>query len=206
MAESKSVRLDAIVLAAGAGIRFGGGKLLADWRGRPLVAWALDAAFAAPVAAVTVAVRALDDPVAGVVRDQAAALGRTRDLRLVVVPDAAEGQAASLRAAIAALPADTAGVLVLLGDMPRLPAGIAGTLVAAWMNGALAAAPRFDGRRGHPVLFDRSLFAGLEALTGDVGARSLLQALGADLVLVDVLDDGVLFDVDRIEDLAAPAP
>lgn len=201
MAERKSARPDAIVLAAGAGIRFGGGKLLAAWKGRPLIALALDAAFAAPVRSVTVAVRALDDSVAEIARRHAEASGRSGDLRLAVVAEAAEGQAASLRAAIAALPADSAAALVLLGDMPRIPEGVGEALVAAWRRGALACAPSFEGRRGHPVLFDQALFAGLLALSGDVGARRLLDALGQRLVLVPVADDGVLFDVDRVEDL-----
>jgi molybdenum cofactor cytidylyltransferase len=201
MAERKSAHPDAIVLAAGAGVRFGGGKLLAAWEGRPLIASALDAAFAAPVRTVTVAVRALDDPVAEVARRHAEAMGRSGDLRLAVVPDVAEGQAASLRAAIAALPADSAAALVLLGDMPRIPEGIGEALAAAWRRGALACAPSFAGRRGHPVLLDQALFAGLLGLSGDVGARSLLDALGDRLALVPAPDDGVLFDVDRVEDL-----
>ena len=201
MAERTSAHPDAIVLAAGAGVRFGGGKLLAAWQGRPLIAWALDAAFAAPVRTVTVAVRGLDDPVAEVARRHAEAMGRSGDLRLAVVADVAEGQAASLRAAIAALPADSAAALVLLGDMPRIPDGIGEALAAAWRRGAPACAPSFAGRRGHPVLFDQALFASLLGLNGDVGARSLLDALGERLVLIPAADDGVLFDVDRVEDL-----
>jgi molybdenum cofactor cytidylyltransferase len=54
----------------------------------------------------------------------------------------------------------------------------------------------FGGRRGHPVLFARALFAELAAVTGDTGARNLLDRLDAGLALIEAPDDGVLFDVD----------
>ena len=65
----------------------------------------------------------------------------------------------------------------------------------------LAAAPAFQGRRGHPVLFRRELFAALTALTGDDGARDLLADLGGAVAIVEAPDDGVLFDVDLAADL-----
>ena len=53
------------------------------------------------------------------------------------------------------------------------------------------------------MLLGRALFPELLALTGDAGARGVLQALGDRLALIDSPDDGVLFDVDRISDLTA---
>jgi molybdenum cofactor cytidylyltransferase len=61
----------------------------------------------------------------------------------------------------------------------------------------------FAGRRGNPVLVARALFPDLLALSGDVGARAILERLGDRLALVEAPDDGVLFDVDRVEDLTA---
>ena len=74
-------------------------------------------------------------------------------------------------------------------------------LAQAVLGGAAAAAPQFDGRRGHPVLFTAALYPRLLALSGDRGAASVLQSLGDTLALVDAPDDGVLFDVDRPSDL-----
>jgi molybdenum cofactor cytidylyltransferase len=60
-----------------------------------------------------------------------------------------------------------------------------------------AAAPVFERRRGNPVLIGRPLFRELLRLTGDEGARRVLQGLGDRLALVEAPDDGVLFDVDE---------
>ena len=74
-------------------------------------------------------------------------------------------------------------------------------MAQALVDGALAVAPTFNGRRGNPVLLDRTLFPQLLALTGDAGARGVLQDLGDRLVLIESPDDGVLFDVDEPSDL-----
>jgi molybdenum cofactor cytidylyltransferase len=187
--------IHALVLAAGSGVRFGGGKLLAPWRGAPLLHGALAVARVAPVASVTVVTGADADPVA----DCVAAFDPT--IRLVHAADHGEGMAASLRAGVAALPPDAAGVIVFLGDMPRVPAATPAALAAALRDGAMAAAPEFKGRRGNPVGLGRDLFAAVAALTGDQGARRILDGLGRALQRIEASDDGVLFDVDRPEDL-----
>jgi molybdenum cofactor cytidylyltransferase len=118
-----------------------------------------------------------------------------------VATDAAEGMGASLRAAIVALSPGSEGVFVFLGDMPRVPPGLAQDLIRSLTPGVDAVAPRFEGRRGHPVLFGKACFSALRSLSGDLGAREVLAAMGERLALVDSPDAGVLFDVDRPEDL-----
>jgi molybdenum cofactor cytidylyltransferase len=186
---------EAVVLAAGSGSRFGGGKLLASWGPGVLLEGALAAAFAAPVRDVTVVIGADAEAVAAAARDF--------DPRVIVVhaPDHAEGMGASLRTGIASLPADAAGAFVFLGDMPRAPTAVLAPMAQAVRDGALAAAPVFQGRRGNPVLLSRALFPQLLALTGDAGARGVLQGLGERLALIESPDDGVLFDVDTPGDL-----
>ena len=191
--------LEAIVLAAGAGSRAGGGKLGRPWRGAPLLAGALAAAFAAPVRRVVV-VSGADPRIPALARTFAQSRGLESRLVLVEAADHAEGMAASLRVALAALPDDAAAAFVFLGDMPRVPHGVAARLVEALGGAALAAAPVFEGRRGHPVLFASGLFGELAELRGDRGARDVLDRLGSRLALVETDDPGVLFDVDRPAD------
>lgn len=192
----KTGALEAIVLAAGAGTRFGGGKLTAPWGEGLLLDAALAAAFAAPVRTVTV-VWGADEGVpeaASRYADQAREAAR---LHLVRNPRHAEGMGASLRAGIGGLPPDASGAFVFLGDMPRIPHGIAGDLAEALTAGARAAAPVCEGRRGHPALFSAELFPALLSLAGDRGAGWLLGAMTHGLSLIPTDDDGILFDVDE---------
>jgi molybdenum cofactor cytidylyltransferase len=85
--------------------------------------------------------------------------------------------------------------------MPAIPPAILPALAAALAAGAPAAAPRFEGQRGHPVLFSAALFPQLKALTGDQGARDVLRAFGDRLALVETDDPGVLVDVDTPDQL-----
>jgi molybdenum cofactor cytidylyltransferase len=186
---------EAVVLAAGSGSRFGGGKLLAAWGAGVLMEGALAAAFAAPVRDVTVVI--------GADAEAVAAAAQAFDPRVILVQakDHAEGMGASLRTGIASLPPDAAGAFVFLGDMPRAPTAVLEPMARAVRAGALAAAPVFHGQRGNPVLLGRALFPELLALTGDAGARGVLQGLGDRLALIESPDDGVLFDVDLRSDL-----
>ncbi len=188
--------LDAIVLAAGRGSRFGGDKLLAPWRGGVLIDGALAAAFAAPVDTVHLVVGADEAGVTRAARAWASRSGVGARLNVTLSPQWADGLSASLKAGSAALSKDRLGVFVFLGDMPCIPAGVLGPLADALVRGASAAAPTFEGEMGHPVLIGSSLFPRLNALKGDRGARSLLERLGPSLALIPYSDSGVLFDVD----------
>ena len=179
----------ALVLAAGAGARFGGDKLRAPWGEGRLIDAALAAAKAAPVDGVILLHRPGD------------ALSADPDVRVVDVPDHAEGMAASLRAGVAALPGTCIGAFVFLGDMPRIPVRVFQPLAEAMRAGASAAAPVWRGELGHPVLFSSTLFPDLLRLAGDRGGRSVIAGLGERLVRVEAPDDGVLFDVDAPEGL-----
>lgn len=189
----------AIVLAAGAGQRFGGAKLTADWRGEPLVLAAVRTALAATVETVTV-VTGADTKVVEVV----AGLGEPRVCQ-VLAEDWDEGLAASLRAGISALPTSTRAVVVFLGDMPRVPAFLADALLDAATDGAPAAIVRSPHGPAHPAAFNAAIFPDLLRLRGDRGARSVLHALGDQVAAIDCNDPGVVFDVDRPTDLESGA-
>ena len=115
----------------------------------------------------------------------------------------AGGLSTSLRHGLAALPADTAAVVVLLADMPRVTAAHIDQILAAFdpsRPGILV--PTCRGRRGNPVLWPRHRFADLRGLVGDTGARGLLDVYADEVVTVDIGEDAILADVDTAADLA----
>lgn len=179
----------ALVLAAGEGRRFGGGKLLAEWKGAPLVQAAVRIALAAPVERVTV-----------VVGHQASALRRAlaplASLRLCIVENDGwrEGIASSLRTGVSALPSDARLAFIYLGDMPLVPHDMATRLLAALKADDCAATVIHPDGPGHPVLIRSVLFEQCLRLTGDSGLRSLLRAREVRRVADSRF--GVRFDVD----------
>jgi molybdenum cofactor cytidylyltransferase len=186
----------AVVLAAGAGSRYGGGKLVADWAGRPLIAAAVTTALAAAVDEVVV-VTGCDR--AGVEAALAPLAGPR--LRLAFADDWASGLSASLKAGVRALPADSGGLLLFLGDMPRIPPGLTAEVLKALQGGAKAVQPWQGDRPAHPVGLSAALFGQLLALEGDTGAASLLRG-DNDTVRLQTPDPGAVFDVDHPSDLA----
>ena len=118
------------------------------------------------------------------------------------------GIASSLRAGLAAMPPDAAAALVLLGDMPKVEAGLIDRLIEAFeaRPDALAVAPLQGGRRGNPVLIARALFAEAGRLEGDEGARRLLAGLNPrQVVEIESAEFDASFDVDTPDDLAQSA-
>lgn len=186
----------ALVLAAGGSRRMGGGhKLTAPLGDRPLVAHAVDAALASRARPVVVVTGHEAEAVRGCLPG--------RDVVFVENPEWSTGLASSLRAGLASLPDAVGGVLVCLGDMPRVQAATLDALLSAFTGPAAIVVPAYQGRRGHPVLFGRGHFVEMARLTGDVGARELLERHPPRVVAVD--DPGVLVDVDTPADLAALA-
>lgn len=194
--------IDAVLLAAGASRRFGAAKLLAAYGGATLLSTSLTRALAAPARTVWLVVGSGAEAVEAEARTTAATLGTAARLKVVHAEGWAEGMSASLRAGLTALSPDCEAAWIGLADMPRVPPDVDAQLITALRGGAFAAAPVVGGRRGHPVMLRRALFPDLLALTGDAGARRVLDALGPALALVPTNDRGVLEDVDTPDDLA----
>ncbi len=190
----------AVVLAAGAGSRFGGSKLTAPWNGGVLLDGALAAAQAAPVAGVFVVTGAHADLVEKTVARSA---GHRPSVSTIRCPDHASGMAASLRCGLAALPANAEGAFIFLGDMPHVAVALPDILLAAVRSGAIAASPVRRDRLGHPVLISRALFRAFFDGAGDGAGGAILRSLGASLVRIMVDDDGVLTDIDTPAELDA---
>ncbi len=185
----------ALVLAAGGSSRFGATKMLANWRGEPLIRAVMGVALASPVAGVVAVLGSSSDEIGCALDD----MGKGR-LRLVVNTDWQSGLASSLRVGLSALPPDAARVVVFLGDMPLVSAALAAELLNA-LGSASAALPLYRGQPAHPAAFRRSVFEALDGLRGDQGARSTLQRL-SDAVLIETEEPGSIFDVDYPADVS----
>jgi CTP:molybdopterin cytidylyltransferase MocA len=179
-----------VILAAGAATRFGGSKLTAEIDGVAMIRRVVSSYVATAGGAIVVV-----SPMS----DVAAALDGLA-VELVENRDAAEGIASSIRVGVAAA-AKSPAVMIVLGDEPIVDPALVARLTALWEeSGAAVVAPRYRGEIGHPVIFDRSCFAELERLAGDVGARGVIAAAGDRARFVD-LDRERPVDIDTREDL-----
>ncbi len=180
-----------LVLAAGAGTRFGAPKQLAELDGRPMLEHALRAMAAAPVDRVVV--------VLGSHADEIIAAVDLHGADPLVCPRWEKGQAASLACGLAEL-AEADAVVVTLGDQPRMtPEAI--RRVIGRRNAAAAVRATYGGEPGHPVLLESQLFDRLRDVTGDLGARNLLMSVQVLDVPCDDLGGGE--DVDTPTELEA---
>ncbi|MFJ9785241.1 NTP transferase domain-containing protein [Amycolatopsis sp. NPDC101161] len=182
-----------LLLAAGAGRRFGGPKALAELDGRPLVLRALDALSAAGCDPIRVVIGAAAEQVRALLPEP----------RQAVFAESWEtGMGASLKAGLAALSSEPGPVaaLVHLVDLPWVGADVL-TRVAANATTESVARASYDGVPGHPVLFGRRWWSEIAgSAQGDRGARDWLSTR-SELTLVECGDLGSGRDVDRRADL-----
>ena len=188
-------RIAAVVLAAGAGSRFGGGKLLAPLEGRPILQHVLERLEAAGLHEVVV-----------VVGDDADELESAIDwgpARRVVNPRPDLGLSSSLKVGIGALSSDAEGALITLGDQPLLPPRAVRALLDAQVrDDRPVVVPIYgDGVGRNPVLLRRDAFGLVDETDGDRGLGPLLDT-HPDLVHeIPIRVEGGNPDVDTREDL-----
>jgi len=175
----------------------GSPKQLLELRGKPLLVHAVEAALASPAWPVVVVLGANAEKIRPV-------LARLPVL-ITESPAWAEGMAASIRAGVTTLQQFSRkldGALFALCDQPAFSAEVIAQLLAAQSTtGRSIIAARYGGHNGAPALFLRQHFPALTALTGEEGARTLLNAHPADTAPVDL--PALAQDLDTPEDFAA---
>jgi molybdenum cofactor cytidylyltransferase len=126
--------------------------------------------------------------------------------RVIVVENRnfVDGQLSSLKVGLAAAIDEHAdAVIVHLADHPLVsPDTFLATVAEVGASESPIVVARYCGRRGHPVIFDRSVFAELMAAPEDQGARVVVNAKPERVLYVDVDDPGVVLDLDTPADLA----
>lgn len=189
-----------IVLAAGLARRFGGNKLSAAFLGKPLLCWAVEAALASRLHTVIVVLGHDSARPGSMLTGEA---GNER-LRLIVNKAYRDGQASSVIAGLRAVPGDASAAMFLMGDQPLLDATVIDSLIATHeKSGKSICYPSCNGTRRNPVIFGARLFPEILALTGDTGARALIEANAEDAVCAPFADELLFQDVDRGGDLQA---
>ena len=182
-----------LILAAGFGTQFGGRKMLASVRGRPMLQWILDLADAAEL-----------EPMVVVLGQDADAIEAALDWRhelLLRNPDPGRGISSSVSLGLEAL-AESDRVLVLLGDQPYLTVDQVNGVTSAEADPSRPiVVPRYaTGKPGNPVLLERQAFKFATALEGDRGMSQLFER---HLELVRYVDvDGDNPDINSAEDLS----
>lgn len=185
-------KITGILLAAGAGRRFGQDKLTQALPNGEFLAVRACRNLTVGVDEVLAVVR----PGNPVLAESLAAQGA----KVLVFADAEMGMGSSLAFAVQTCP-DADGWLVALADMPGIaPASIC-QVANALRGGATIVAPCYQGRRGHPVGFAGCFTEELAGLSGDTGAKAVIQKHLEQLHLLDCDDPGVLLDVDSPADL-----
>jgi len=188
----------AVVLAAGRSRRMAPHNklLIPDKAGKPMIARVVDNVLSSNARPVLVVLGHMAEQIEH-------ALGG-RPVRYVHADDYAEGLSASLKAGIAAVPAECAAAVVCLGDMPLVTGRMIDRLLAAYdaEEGRQIVLPTFRGKQGNPMLWDRRFFPEILGISGDSGARFLVGKHAEVVAEVEMADDAVLRDFDTTESLA----
>lgn len=198
--KSDPLRFGVVVLAAGASTRMGEPKQLLMLGGQPLIVRAVEAALASPAWPVVV--------VLGAHAQQVKALLAKHPVLIAENPAWTEGMASSLRTGIAVLQQFSRsldGAIVALCDQPAFSADVITRLIETQrITSRSIVAAHYSGRNGAPALFLRQHFAALAALTGEEGARLLLNRAADEVASVDL--PALAVDLDTPEDYARQQP
>jgi molybdenum cofactor cytidylyltransferase len=203
-----SLSTAAIILAAGSSSRMSGGrhKLLLPLDDRPVIAHVIDASLASKARPIIVVLGHQSD----LIRAQIKHYMLHQEIALVVNTHYQQGMSSSLRMGIQTIltdgyknntfPYQVDSTLILLGDQPLITPLVIDTLITAYRTtGMPIVAPLYKGKRGSPVLFDKSLFSELIEVTGDEGGRTVLERHRHEVELIEIGDALANYDVDTWE-------
>jgi molybdenum cofactor cytidylyltransferase len=181
----------AVVLAAGMSRRMGTPKQLLRIGGKTILERTLKNVRAANVDELIL--------VLGHAADEVQKTIATPGLKIVINPDYQQGMGTSLRRGLAAVSAGAA--LIVLADQPWVSSETLNRLIKCHRERKpQIIIPTYKGFRGNPVLLDRSVFAEVQALNGDVGCRAIFGDHTEGILKLPVDDPGILLDIDSRDD------
>jgi molybdenum cofactor cytidylyltransferase len=168
-------------------------KLLEFIEGKPLIAQTVSAALDSGAGLVIV--------VTGFEAERVEEALRGLKVKVVHNADHAQGLSTSLRTGLGALPRNSDGALILLGDMPKIGSEDLDALLAAFKCRETICVPVRDGRRGNPVLWGAHYFPEIMRLVGDKGAKPLMAKYPEHVIEVHIDSEGIFSDIDTPLDL-----
>jgi molybdenum cofactor cytidylyltransferase len=187
-----------IILAAGASVRFGQPKQLIKLRGKYLIERVLDAALKSRLDLV---VLVLGHEYQSILQALGAKVSHPQ-LEVVINHKYQEGQSSSLKAGLVTVQKAFSSVMYLLADQPMINSNTIDLLLDQ-IHGSRreVCVPVFEGRRGNPTIFKRSIYEEIMMIDGDIGARNIIAKNAERVLYAKIKDPLCFFDIDSPEDL-----
>jgi len=190
--QNQIAQVSAVILAAGTSTRMGRAKQLLPLGGTTVLARTLDNVRSAGLVEMVLVLGASAESIR---RQLPQAL--LQGVKIIVNHAYGQGMASSLREGLSAVDPQAAAALIILGDQPFLqPLTLRQIIDEYHASRAQIVIPLYQGKRGNPVLLDRSVFSEVMALEGDVGCRAIFSNHLEGISKVEVEDMGVLLDMD----------
>ena len=187
-----------IILAAGASVRFGQPKQLIKIRGTCLVERVLDAAFKSRLELVVLVLGHEYQSILQALGTK----GRHPQLEVVINHKYHEGQSSSLKAGLMSVQKTFSSVMYLLADQPMINSNTIDLLLDQFHgSGREICVPVFEGQRGNPTIFKRSIYEEIMMIDGDIGARDIIAENAQRVLYAKIKDPLCFFDIDSPEDL-----
>jgi molybdenum cofactor cytidylyltransferase len=192
------IKTAGIILAAGASVRFGQPKQLIKLWDKYLIEWVLDAALKSRLRTV---VLVLGHEHQAILQ----ALGAKADhpgLKVVINPNYRDGQSTSLKAGLTCVRQAFSSVMYLLADQPMINSDAIDRMLDQFHNSNKDIyVPVFEGRRGTPTIFRRSIYEEIMMIDGDIGARNIIAKKAERVLYAKIKDPKCFIDIDSQEDL-----
>ena len=183
----------AIVLAAGMSTRMGAQKLLLPFEGKTIIEKVVENILISGIFQIRV--------VLGSDQIKIAETLKSWPVHFVVNEKFQEGMLTSVISGVKALPPEAKAVLIFLGDQPFIPGSVTEKVVETWKNSEKGIViPLFNGKRGHPPLYDLKYRNELSNLDPAAGLRSVAQKFPEDIYEVETFCPEIVRDIDTKDD------